>query len=188
MASKSRITFTWVCVQIKPDSSLPDVIFIDLGGDKIKQQVLYNWKPLVCKVCSFFSHDEAKCPKNPSPNPLPLSLPLGEVIENWLLSLLQQQDFLPILRPWWLSLLPKALFPHMFSLYHLIHHPLPYHLAKTSIIFIFYHHFLNQPREDLFPPDFKHALYDPPLTAHPTIGVITCSTTLSPTKILASKS
>lgn len=43
-AYKSCITFTSICVQIKPDFLLLDEIHINLNGYKVKQQMVYDWK------------------------------------------------------------------------------------------------------------------------------------------------
>lgn len=63
-ASKARLTFARVCVQVNTSSPLPDTIPINLNGLEFDQEVLYDWKPSFCNSCSSFSHDDNSYPKN----------------------------------------------------------------------------------------------------------------------------
>lgn len=69
-ASKERITFTIVCVQVSSNSPLPDSIPLNLSGIKFQQEVSYDWKSKACKACHTFSYEDRNCPLNPLKHPI----------------------------------------------------------------------------------------------------------------------
>ncbi|KAK1257466.1 hypothetical protein QJS04_geneDACA024718 [Acorus gramineus] len=65
-ASRSRSAYARVCVEVEPDSTLPDEVFVEVrNGDREAIRVTYDWKPEACAHCKTFSHDDAICSKKP---------------------------------------------------------------------------------------------------------------------------
>lgn len=70
IASKCRLTFARVCVQVNTTSELSDFVSIKLNGLQFDREIIYNWKLRFCKRCSSFSHDGQHCLENPTkPSP-----------------------------------------------------------------------------------------------------------------------
>ncbi|KAL0927271.1 hypothetical protein M5K25_001434 [Dendrobium thyrsiflorum] len=63
-ASKSRLTFARVCVQVDSSAQYPDTIPIDVDGKIFKLQIQYEWKPSRCSLCQSINHEAPECPSN----------------------------------------------------------------------------------------------------------------------------
>ncbi|PKU78977.1 RNA exonuclease 1 [Dendrobium catenatum] len=75
-ANRSRLTFARVCVLISKDSVLHDEIPLEIDGEDMVLNVLYDWKPDRCEGCGSLIHPFSLCPNNPNPRPvLPLQPP-----------------------------------------------------------------------------------------------------------------
>lgn len=83
-------------------------ISINLNDNKLKQSVIYDWIPQICKDCNSFAHDASKCPKNPK-EILPTRGQSSSRKPRSTLQTLLDQD-IPI--PFLLLFLP--LLPHLF--------------------------------------------------------------------------
>lgn len=58
-ATRARLTYAAVCVEIKPDRELPASIKLDIGRpaeDYEEIVVHYPWRPLMCQDCCLFGH------------------------------------------------------------------------------------------------------------------------------------
>ncbi|KAI0489001.1 hypothetical protein KFK09_028842 [Dendrobium nobile] len=64
-ASKTRLTFARVCVQVTSDSQLPEEIFYSVDGKTFPLRVHYDWKPERCTQCGSIMHSPTLCPKDP---------------------------------------------------------------------------------------------------------------------------
>lgn len=62
-ASKKRISFARICVEVEASKELPKDFYIQCeNGDWITILVEYDWKPQVCTHCKVFGHTNAQCP------------------------------------------------------------------------------------------------------------------------------
>lgn len=62
-ASKKRISFARICVEVEASKELPKDLYIQCeNGDWITILVEYDWKPQVCTHCKVFGHTNAQCP------------------------------------------------------------------------------------------------------------------------------
>ncbi|KAI0504298.1 hypothetical protein KFK09_015250 [Dendrobium nobile] len=68
-ARRTRLTFARVCVQISKNSPLPEIIPLDMDGEDLNLQVVYDWKPSPCEGCGSLFHPFALCSSNPNPKP-----------------------------------------------------------------------------------------------------------------------
>ncbi|KAL0907971.1 hypothetical protein M5K25_005493 [Dendrobium thyrsiflorum] len=78
-ASKSRLTYARVCVQVDASASYPDTIPICVDGKIFNLQIQYEWRPSICSCCKSLNHQEDQCPSNPCrdnqvPKPPPKTL------------------------------------------------------------------------------------------------------------------
>ncbi|XP_020672763.1 uncharacterized protein LOC110092522 [Dendrobium catenatum] len=77
-ASKSRLTYARVCVQIDSSATYPAFIPIIVEGKLFNLKIQYEWRPSVCDLCKSFNHLTDACPSNPNPKPpLPPVSPRG---------------------------------------------------------------------------------------------------------------
>lgn len=63
-ATRTRLTYAAVCVEVKPDKDLPTSIKLYVGrteGDFKEVIVEYPWKPLICSDCCSFGHPKGQC-------------------------------------------------------------------------------------------------------------------------------
>lgn len=60
-ATRSRMTYARICVEVSIDSDLPSHIDAKVGNTEIKVPVKYTWKPLRCSHCAVFGHFTEKC-------------------------------------------------------------------------------------------------------------------------------
>lgn len=60
-ASRSRMAYARICVEIAVDSDFPSHIDALVGDVKIKVPVEYSWRPPRCQHCNLFGHTQAKC-------------------------------------------------------------------------------------------------------------------------------
>ncbi|KAL0929167.1 hypothetical protein M5K25_001111 [Dendrobium thyrsiflorum] len=70
-ASKSRLTYARVCVQVDSSASFPDFIPITVVGKLFNLQIQYEWRPTICHICKSFNHQANACPSNPTPLTVP---------------------------------------------------------------------------------------------------------------------
>ncbi|XP_021768873.1 uncharacterized protein LOC110733167 [Chenopodium quinoa] len=64
-ATKERLEYAQIMVEVKFNAELPECIeFLDELGNTVKQEVNYQWKPRVCRVCGGIGHDDAQCPNH----------------------------------------------------------------------------------------------------------------------------
>ncbi|XP_077228403.1 uncharacterized protein LOC143861362 [Tasmannia lanceolata] len=61
-AEASRLGFARVCIEVFPDSPLPDHVRIHTPTGIEIQPVEYDWKPFACKSCQDFGHSLSRCP------------------------------------------------------------------------------------------------------------------------------
>ena len=61
-ATRTRIAFARICIDVNVDSPLPDEVFITYNDKTIVQRVEYAWRPSPCTKCSTFSHSDKACP------------------------------------------------------------------------------------------------------------------------------
>ena len=81
--------FARVLIDMWINGFFPDEIsFIDENDDLITQQVLYDWKPILCQQCAQFGHSTEHCKKVDSQAPIPtvndshvLSLPVENMLD-----------------------------------------------------------------------------------------------------------
>ncbi|KAK1318898.1 hypothetical protein QJS10_CPB04g01154 [Acorus calamus] len=92
----SRASYARICVEIQATTSLPDSVLVDIApGVRETFKVDYDWKPLACKFCQTFGHDEACCIMKPAiaksvvgkgdrvACPAPLSKGKDKIISQW---------------------------------------------------------------------------------------------------------
>ncbi|XP_026398606.1 uncharacterized protein LOC113294425 [Papaver somniferum] len=60
-ATRSRMNYAMVFVEVTVDSDLPSHIDALVGNTKIKVPVEYTWKPQKCSHCVVFGHTQNKC-------------------------------------------------------------------------------------------------------------------------------
>ncbi|KAK1326701.1 hypothetical protein QJS10_CPA01g02458 [Acorus calamus] len=60
-ATRSRIEFARICVEISASSTLPDSIHLKEDGILREVNVEYEWKPSPCKSCNTFGHSSMQC-------------------------------------------------------------------------------------------------------------------------------
>ncbi|KAK1316674.1 hypothetical protein QJS10_CPA05g01846 [Acorus calamus] len=60
-ASRSRVAFARVCIEISAQSELPDSVLYREEGIWKDIPVEYEWKPSPCPNCSTFGHSSAQC-------------------------------------------------------------------------------------------------------------------------------
>ncbi|KAH0675410.1 hypothetical protein KY285_023211 [Solanum tuberosum] len=61
---KVRLNFARLLVEVQLDTMLPEVILFRLEKGYLKEQkVLYDWKPMLCKICDKYGHSEVNCGK-----------------------------------------------------------------------------------------------------------------------------
>ncbi|KAL0915557.1 hypothetical protein M5K25_015983 [Dendrobium thyrsiflorum] len=65
-ASKSRLTFARVCVQVDSSASYPETIPITVEGKRFDLKIQYEWRPTLCTLCNSISHPVTFCPSNPN--------------------------------------------------------------------------------------------------------------------------
>ncbi|KAL0912348.1 hypothetical protein M5K25_018315 [Dendrobium thyrsiflorum] len=65
-ASKSRLTFARVCVQVDSSASYPEIIPITVEGKRFDLKIQYEWRPTLCTLCNSISHPVTFCPSNPN--------------------------------------------------------------------------------------------------------------------------
>ncbi|XP_021759133.1 uncharacterized protein LOC110724042 [Chenopodium quinoa] len=64
-ATKERLEYARIMVEVKFNVELPECIeFLDEFGNTLKQEVKYEWKPRVCRVCGGIGHDDTQCPNH----------------------------------------------------------------------------------------------------------------------------
>ncbi|KAL0913108.1 hypothetical protein M5K25_016540 [Dendrobium thyrsiflorum] len=68
-ASKSRLTYARVCVQVDSTATYPKQIPISVTGKLFNLKIEYEWKPELCGLCKSFNHSTTSCPTNPNPPP-----------------------------------------------------------------------------------------------------------------------
>ncbi|KAL0924452.1 hypothetical protein M5K25_005283 [Dendrobium thyrsiflorum] len=68
-ASKSRLTYARVCVQVDSTATYPEQIPISVTGKLFNLKIEYEWKPELCGLCKSFNHSTSSCPTNPNPPP-----------------------------------------------------------------------------------------------------------------------
>lgn len=66
-ASKKRLDFARVCIEVSAGDDLPDEVVVKANGDSVVVRVEYQWLPAKCSECKVFGH---KCKPKPTP-PIP---------------------------------------------------------------------------------------------------------------------
>ncbi|KAL0919446.1 hypothetical protein M5K25_011541 [Dendrobium thyrsiflorum] len=74
-ASKSRLTYARVCVQVDNTATYPEHIPISVTGKLFNLKIEYEWKPDLCGLCKSLNHSTNSCPTNPNPPPKPAPKP-----------------------------------------------------------------------------------------------------------------
>ncbi|KAL0906049.1 hypothetical protein M5K25_024510 [Dendrobium thyrsiflorum] len=69
-AMRTRLTFARVCAQISKDFPLPDEIPIQIDGEELVFNVIYDWKSSKCEGCGSLIHPYSLCASNPNPKPI----------------------------------------------------------------------------------------------------------------------
>ncbi|KAL0906051.1 hypothetical protein M5K25_024513 [Dendrobium thyrsiflorum] len=67
---RTRLTFARVCAQISKDLPLPDKIPIQIDGEELVFNVIYDWKSSKCEGCGSLIHPYSLCASNPNPKPI----------------------------------------------------------------------------------------------------------------------
>jgi len=75
-ATKKRLDYARVCIEISAGDELPDEVIVKINGDAVAVRVEYQWIPPKCTACKVFGH---KC--NPKPSPTPAN-PVESVINK----------------------------------------------------------------------------------------------------------
>ncbi|KAK1312261.1 hypothetical protein QJS10_CPA07g00479 [Acorus calamus] len=122
-ATRSRIEFAHICVEISAHSPFSESISLGEDGVFKDIQVEYEWKPSPCRTCNTFGHSDSQCPTssgNPPPNPTKSSavvsssmITYGKRREEWIpvkkkgqdpnpphtntMAVLQENSFSPLL-------------------------------------------------------------------------------------------
>lgn len=60
-ASRSKMAYARICVEIGVDSDFPPHIDALAGNVKIQVPVEYSWRPPRCQHCNVFGHTQSKC-------------------------------------------------------------------------------------------------------------------------------
>ncbi|KAI0500141.1 hypothetical protein KFK09_018350 [Dendrobium nobile] len=107
-ATKSRLTYARVCVQVDATATYPEFIPILVEGKIFNLKILYEWKPIPCDHCSSLIHVNSECPNNPNPQTLtqkPIIPPRGRSssrkpkenigVQNGILSNPEEQRTIP---------------------------------------------------------------------------------------------
>ncbi|XP_028550583.1 uncharacterized protein LOC114579597 [Dendrobium catenatum] len=66
-ASKSRLTFARVCVQVDDKATFPETIHICVEGKLFNLKIQYKWRPTFCEFFGSLNHSSSKCSANPNP-------------------------------------------------------------------------------------------------------------------------
>ncbi|XP_028554235.1 uncharacterized protein LOC114580536 [Dendrobium catenatum] len=66
-ASKSRLTYARVCVQVDDKANFPETIPICVEGKLFNLKNQYEWRPTLCEFCGSLNHSSSKCSANPNP-------------------------------------------------------------------------------------------------------------------------
>lgn len=149
-----------------------------VNGNTIKQQVIYDWKPSVCKSCSSFYQDDVRCSNTLHPPRLDI---MGEADWDFILLLLLGWILLPLIMLHFL--LQIILHPTLLSLSHPFYSSSLNNLKQPPI--------LSLPLEDS--SEIQSLLVDDPIfsyfyfTTLPPFGVLRRSTALSPLKSIVVK-
>lgn len=70
-ASRSRISYIRVCVEMAAIAQPLDSLLVSLNGEPVVTLYFeYEWIPLRCSSCRFFGHNEKSCPVKSSPRQL----------------------------------------------------------------------------------------------------------------------
>ncbi|KAK1287514.1 hypothetical protein QJS10_CPB19g00925 [Acorus calamus] len=63
----SRASYARICVEVQATMTLPDSVLVDIApGCRESFKIDYDWKPMACKFCQTFGHDEACCILKPA--------------------------------------------------------------------------------------------------------------------------
>ncbi|XP_059654864.1 uncharacterized protein LOC132301643 [Cornus florida] len=61
--TRDKGLFVRVMVEVEVKESLPEAMVVDIYSTDCDLSFKYEWKPVVCKLCSKVDHTEDKCPK-----------------------------------------------------------------------------------------------------------------------------
>ncbi|KAH0682964.1 hypothetical protein KY290_021554 [Solanum tuberosum] len=60
--ARNGLNFARILVEVEMGTQLPDVVkFKNEKGKLVEQSVQYDWKPILCKFCNKYGHDEEVC-------------------------------------------------------------------------------------------------------------------------------
>ncbi|KAL0915110.1 hypothetical protein M5K25_015509 [Dendrobium thyrsiflorum] len=65
-ATKSRLTYARVCVQVDASAAYPETVPICVDGKIFNLMIQYEWRPSLCSCCNSINHQEDQCPSNPN--------------------------------------------------------------------------------------------------------------------------
>ncbi|KAI0496513.1 hypothetical protein KFK09_022832 [Dendrobium nobile] len=66
-ASKSRLTYARVCVQVDAKATFPETVPICVEGKLFNLKIQYEWRPAFCEFCGSLNHPSSKWSANPNP-------------------------------------------------------------------------------------------------------------------------
>ncbi|KAL9224945.1 hypothetical protein vseg_000921 [Gypsophila vaccaria] len=80
--NKTKLTYARTLVEMSVDQQCPDQIkFMDEMGNVQTVEVIYEWKPITCKLCKGMGHAGEECRKaNP---PKPKKAPVKRQVQVW---------------------------------------------------------------------------------------------------------
>ncbi|XP_020689233.1 uncharacterized protein LOC110104462 [Dendrobium catenatum] len=61
-ATKSRLIYARICIQVSTTSSFLESVAVAIEGDVIRMQIQYEWKPIPCASCASLAHQTLNCP------------------------------------------------------------------------------------------------------------------------------
>ncbi|XP_020683919.1 proline-rich receptor-like protein kinase PERK9 [Dendrobium catenatum] len=77
-ASKSRLTYARVYVQVDSTATYPAIVPITVERKLFNLRIQYEWRPSICNLYKSFNHQAISCPSNPNPKPsLPPTISRG---------------------------------------------------------------------------------------------------------------
>ncbi|XP_020695444.1 uncharacterized protein LOC110108927, partial [Dendrobium catenatum] len=74
-ASKSRLTYARVCVQVDATTTFPEIIPICVDGKIFNLKIQYEWRPALCAHCRSLNHLTSNCSANPKSDINPIANP-----------------------------------------------------------------------------------------------------------------
>eukprot|EP00252_Welwitschia_mirabilis_P002186 TRINITY_DN1208_c1_g1_i1.p1 TRINITY_DN1208_c1_g1~~TRINITY_DN1208_c1_g1_i1.p1 ORF type:complete len:109 (+),score=10.27 TRINITY_DN1208_c1_g1_i1:913-1239(+) len=65
---QERLSFARICIEISAKNELlTDILLKGPNGERLEQNVEYEWMPAKCTYCKFFGHKTENCKSKPIP-------------------------------------------------------------------------------------------------------------------------